>query len=77
MLIRNSESVSADLILKLNSLKPSGYGLAFADCFDAKAVLNDLFLSYLPFVKPTRIKPDGYSKIRDRIIINQFIGSEQ
>jgi hypothetical protein len=48
---------------------PSGYGLALADgAFDAKAVLNDLFPSYLPFVKPTKIKPDGYgARIRDKI----------
>lgn len=37
--------------------------------FDAKAVLNYLVSKdYLPFVKPTKIKPDGYgTRIRDSI----------
>lgn len=49
---------------------PSGYGLAFADgAFDAKAVLNDLVSKgYLPYVRSTKIKPDGYgARIRDSI----------
>ena len=40
-----------------------------SDAFDAKAVLNDLVSKgYLPFVKPTKIKPDGYgARIRDSV----------
>jgi len=64
--------VSADLITSevefVRSI-PSGYGLAFADgAFDAKLVLNDLVSKgYIPLVKPTKIKPSGYARIRDRI----------
>jgi len=49
---------------------PSGYGMAFADgAFDAKPVLNNLVSKgYLPFIKPTKIKPDGFgARVRDRI----------
>ncbi len=47
---------------------PEGRGLVLADgAFDAKKVLNELVgKGYLPVVKPTKRKPDGFgSKIRD------------
>jgi len=47
---------------------PEGSGFALADgAFDAKKVLNELVeKGYVPIVKPTKRKPDGFgSKIRD------------
>jgi hypothetical protein len=47
---------------------PEGRGLVLADgAFDAKKVLNGLVeRGYVPIVKPTKRKPDGFgSKIRD------------
>ena len=37
--------------------------------FDARSVLNNIvFKGYFPFVKPTKIKPDGYgARIRDSV----------